>query len=74
MKCAWPGIVLLHAQRGLHQIVEHFGLGAADERRQVEVHHQRVGLAAAVDDVEDLLGDARRLPAAACRPGSRPDW
>ncbi len=50
-------VVLLHAQRRLHQVVEHFRLGAADESRHIEMHHQRLGLAAGVNDIEDFFGD-----------------
>src|SRR5882672_1403014 len=52
------GVARLQAQRRLHQVVEYLGLGAANESRQVEVHHQSLRLAAAVNDVEDFLRDA----------------
>ena len=57
-KMRLPRIFLLHAQRRCHQVVEHLGFGATEKRRQIQMHHQRIGLAAAADDLEYLFRHA----------------
>ena len=51
------GIFLLHAQRSGHQIIQHLGLGASDKRRHVQMHHKRIGLAIAKNNIENFFGD-----------------